>query len=197
MRELGYKSLGDLARADEAALERVLGSWGAEVGRLARGEDDRDVVPDSLAKSIGAEETYEEDLVGAAAIAPTLLAHAARVARRLVRAELWASTVTIKVKYADFTLKTRRATLPEPVQDTDAIHRAAIDLLGRMPLEARSVRLTGVSVGGISENRPAPGLFPDEQSEKRRKVEEVAARIAERFGDEQAVTRATLLDKTR
>ncbi len=197
MRALGYETLGDLARADGAALERVLGSWGAQVARLARGEDDRDVVPDSLAKSIGAEETYEEDLVGAEAIAPTLLAHAARVARRLVRAELWASTVTVKVKYADFTLRTRRATLPEPVQDTDAIHRAASDLLARMPLEARRVRLTGVSVGGIGEGRPPPVLFPDEQSEKRRKVEEVAARIAERFGDEQAVMRATLLRKAR
>jgi DNA polymerase-4 len=165
------------------------------VARLARGEDGRDVVPDGLAKSIGAEETYEEDLVGAAAIAPTLLAHAGRIARRLVRADLWARTVTVKVKYGDFTLQTRRATLPEPVQDTDAIHRAAVDLLSRVPLEARRVRLTGVSVSGLTEGAPAPALFPDEQAAKRRKVEEVAARIADRFGDEHTVTRATLLDK--
>src|SRR5205823_2547342 len=95
----------------------------------------------------------------------------------------------------DFTLRTRGATLPEPVQDTDAIHRAAVELLARVPLDARRVRLTGVSVGGISENRPAPSLFPDEHAEKRRRVEEVTARIAERFGDEGAVTRATLLDR--
>ncbi len=195
MRALGYATLGNLARADAATLERVLGSWGAEVARLARGEDERDVVPDRLAKSIGAEETYEEDLVGTEAIVPTLLSHAGRIARRLVRAELWARTVTLKVKYADFTLRTRRATLPEPVQDTDAIHRAAVELLARVSLDARRVRLTGVSVGGISESRPDPPLFPDERAEKRRRVEEVAARIAERYGDEQAVTRATLLGK--
>jgi DNA polymerase-4 len=197
MRALGYRTLGDLARADEAALERVLGSWGAEVARLARGEDDRDVVPDGLAKSIGAEETYEEDLVGAAAIAPTLLAHAGRIARRLVRAELWARTVTVKVKYADFTLCTRRTTLPEAVQDTDAIHHAAVDLLSRVPLEARRVRLTGVSVSGITEGAPAPVLFPDAQAAKRRKVEQIAARIADRFGDEHTVTRATLLSRPK
>jgi DNA polymerase-4 len=195
MRALGYATLGDLARAGEAALERVLGSWGAEVARLARGEDEREVVPDAQAKSIGAEETYEEDLVGADAIAPTLLAHAGRVARRLVRAELWARTVAVKVKYADFTLQTRRATLPEPVQDTDAIHRAAMELLGRVPLQGRRVRLTGVSVSGITPRQPERTLFPDESAEKRRRVEEVTARIADRYGDERTVTRATLLDK--
>jgi DNA polymerase-4 len=103
--------------------------------------------------------------------------------------------VTVKVKYADFTLRTRRVTLPEPVQDTDAIHRAAVELLTRVPLESRRVRLTGVSVSGITEGSPAPTLFRDERAEKRRRVEEVSARIADRFGDEGAVTRATLLGK--
>ena len=195
MHAMGYRTIGDLARADEATLERLLGSWGLEVGRLARGEDARDVISDAQAKSIGAEETYEEDLVGADQIAPTLLDHAGRVARRLIRAHLSAHTVTVKVKYADFTLRTRRATLPEPVQDTDAIHRAAVELLTRVPLEGRRVRLTGVSVSGIAEGSPAPTLFRDERAEKRRRVEEVAARIAERYGDERAVTRATLLGK--
>jgi DNA polymerase IV len=195
MRALGYGTLGDLARAEVAALERLLGRWGIEVGRLARGEDARDVLPDRQAKSIGAEETYEEDLVGPEAIASTLLEHAGRIARRLIRAHLSAHTVTVKIKYADFTLRTRRATLPEPVRDTDAIHRAAVELLALVPLEGRRVRLTGVSVSGITEGPPAPTLFPDERAAKRRRVEEVAARIAERFGDDAAVTRATLLGK--
>ncbi|HEY8087785.1 MAG TPA: DNA polymerase IV [Polyangiaceae bacterium] len=197
MRELGYRTIGDLARADGAALERVLGSWGTEVARLARGEDDRDVIPDGKAKSIGAEETYEEDLVGADAIAPTLLDHAGRVARRLFRSGLCARIVVVKIKYADFTLRTRRATLDAPVQDTDAIHRAAIELLARVPLEGRRVRLTGVSVAGIEEGPPPRTLFVDARAEKRRKIEEVTARIADRFGDEGAVTRGTLIGKPR
>jgi len=197
MRALGYATIGDLTRGPTETLERVLGVWGIEVARLARGDDERDVVPDGQAKSIGAEETYEEDLVGADAIAPTLLDHAARVARRLVRAGLSARTVAVKIKYADFSLRTRRTTLPEPVQDTDGIHRAALDLLARMPLQGRRVRLTGVSVSGISEGAPPPALFPDPEAERRRKVEEVSARIADRFGDEGAVTRATLLGRHR
>jgi DNA polymerase-4 len=197
MRALGYASIGDFARAEESALTRALGSWGGEVARLARGEDSRDVVPDALAKSIGAEETYEEDLVGTEEIATTLLAHARRVARRLVRAGLWALVVTVKIKYDDFTLRTRRATLPAPAQDTDAIHHAALALLDRIPLESRRVRLTGVSASGISARQPPAELFPDTRAEKRRKLEEVTAKIADRYGDEETITRATLIDKTR
>jgi DNA polymerase-4 len=166
------------------------------VSALARGEDDRDVIPDALAKSIGAEETFEEDLVGAEAIAHTLLVHAGRVARRLVRSGLSARTVALKVKYSDFTLRTRRATLAEAVSDTDSIHRAAVQLLARMPLEGRRVRLTGVSVSGIVEEGPPQTLFPDAQAAKRLAVEQVASRIAERFGDEH-ITRAALVKPVR
>jgi DNA polymerase-4 len=196
MRALGYRTIGDLARADPEALERVLGAWGAHVARLARGADERDVVPDGLARSIGAEQTYEEDLVGAAAIAPTLLEHAGRVARRLIRGGLWASAVAVKVKYADFTLRSRRATLPEPVQDTRTIHRVALELLSNLPVEGRSVRLTGVSVTGLVPGASvSPTLFADAAAERRRAIEEVALRIADRFGDERALRPATLVFK--
>jgi DNA polymerase-4 len=197
MRALGYATLGDLANAGEKVLERTLGRWGLHVARLARGDDDRDVDPHGQARSIGAEETYEQDLRGAEAIGRTLLEHATRVARRLVREGLSARTVAIKIKYADFTIRTRRVTLPSPAEDTDAIHAAALALLARVPLENRRVRLTGVSVSGLLQGAGEPTLFPDEASAKRRKVEEVAARIADRFGDERAVTRATLLAKSK
>jgi DNA polymerase-4 len=195
MRALGYETIGDLARAGEATLERVMGSWGAHVARLARGDDERDVDPAGVARSIGAEITHEEDLADVDAIRAKLLEHAARVARRLVRAGLCARTVTVKIKYADFTLRTRRVTLPAPANDTDTLHRAAVDCLARVPLEGRRVRLTGVSVGGLLEGGPPPALFPDASSEKRRALEALTARIADKFGDEHAVTRATLLDR--
>src|ERR1019366_8533705 len=83
-----------------------------------------------------------------------------RVARRLVRSGLSARTVVVKVKYSDFTIRSRRTTLPEPVQDTDAIYRAAVALLARLPLESRRVRLTGVSAGGLEAGRPAADLDP-------------------------------------
>jgi len=180
-----------------AALEELLGKWGAHIVELAKGHDPRDVDAHGLAGSIGAEQTYEEDLVGVDAVGASLLAHASRVARRLMRAGLSARTVVVKIKYADFTLRTRRATLREPVQDTDAVHGAALELLARIPLTDRRVRLTGVSVAGLVAGPPPRTLLPDAQADKRRKVEEVTARITERFGDEDAVTRAALLGRTR
>jgi DNA polymerase-4 len=197
MRALGYETLGDLATAGEDALERALGSWGLVAARLARGEDDREVNPDGEARSIGTEETYEEDLRGEQDIARTLLEHAGRVARRLVREGISARTVAIKIKYADFTVRTRRVTLASPVNDTDAIHTAALGLLARVPIENRRVRLTGVSVSGLVGKAPQRTLFPDAASERGRRLEEVAVQIADRFGDERAVTRASLLAKSK
>jgi DNA polymerase IV len=195
LRQLGFHTFADLVRADAKTLERTLGQRGLDLARLARGEDERHVVSDGLAVSIGAEQTYEEDMTDADAIGETLLDHAGRIARRLVRAGLFARTIAVKIKYSDFSVLTRRTTLPEPVQDTDAIHRAALELLGRIPLRGRRVRLTGVSVSGLASQPGPPTLFPDQRAEKRRLVEEVAVRIADRFGDEGAVVRASRIRK--
>jgi DNA polymerase-4 len=160
-----------------------------------RGADDRDVDPQAAARSIGAEETHEEDLAGTAAIARALLAHARKVARRMVAADVSARVVVVKVKYADFTLCTRRLTLPEPVQDTDSLHQAAVRLLERFRLHDRRVRLTGLSVAGIVAGAPPP-LLVASGADKRARLERVTADIVRRF-DDRAVTRATLIRKER
>jgi DNA polymerase IV len=195
MREAGLATIGDLARADPKQMLRVFGTWGEQMILLARGEDDREVDPFGLARSIGAEETYENDLVELEAIRRTLLEHSSRVARRLIRSGLSARTVVVKVKYSDFRIRTRSATLREAVQDTDAIYRACVELLGRLPVEARGVRLTGVSVSGFEPGGAPLTLIPDVAADKRRRVEEITARISQRFGDERTVTRATLLER--
>ncbi len=196
LRALGYATLGDLARASESTLERILGAWGVHVSRLARGIDDRDVDPDGLAKSIGAEVTYERDLVDDDATARTLLEHAERVAQRLVEETLCARVVVVKLKYADFTLKTRRATLAEPAMDATTIHEAARRLLREFPRSSQGVRLTGVSVAGLEAGPPPRLLFGGEQADKRRKVEEVMAKVKGKFGADGAIlTRATLIDR--
>jgi DNA polymerase-4 len=192
MRELGYATIGDLAKADAREMVTQFGTWGEQMILLAQGRDDRDVDPCGLAQSIGAEETYDNDLVEPDAIRRTLLEHASRVARRLIRSGLSARTVVVKIKYSDFKIRTRSATLREPVQDTDAIYRTAVALLARLPLESRRVRLTGVSVSGLEPGPPLT-LIPDAGSDRRRRVEEIAAQISQRFGDERTVTRATLL----
>jgi DNA polymerase-4 len=194
LRAYGYKTLADLANGDRATLERVLGSWGAEIRELARGNDPREVEPDQDAKSMGAECTYEEDLTTKDAIARTLLAHAARVAERLTENELLAGGVVVKLKYADFTLLTRRTMLEEPASDTQTLHAACVDLLDRFPLKGARVRLTGVAAHDLRHAADRqPVLFPDRAAERRRAAENVLLRAKGRYG-EQAITFATLLE---
>ncbi|MBX3201764.1 MAG: DNA polymerase IV [Labilithrix sp.] len=194
LRRLGYLTLGDLAKADPGALERALGSWGPEVRELARGNDPRDVVPDREAKSIGAEVTYDDDLTTREQIARTLLAHAARVAERLTAAGIAAGAVVVKLKLHDFTILTRRMTLPSPASDTRTLHDACLVLLDRFPLERARVRLTGVSAQDLGPAEAVqPTLFRDEKEDKRRGVENVLLRAKERYGDK-PITFASLLE---
>jgi DNA polymerase-4 len=116
------------------------------------------------------------------------------VARRLLKAGIAGEVVVVKLKYADFTLQTRRTKLRGSVVDTDSIYTTAKSLLDRFQLTGRAARLIGVAVADLSEDLPAEelSLFPD-PSQKRRRLEEVVARVADRFGDKR-ITRAALLE---
>src|SRR5205814_9232883 len=91
-------------------------------------------------------------------------------------------------------LRTRRATLPEPVMDATSLHEAARRLLGEFPASRLGVRLTGISVAGLELGPPPRLLFGGEQADKRRKVEELVAQVKGKFGIE-GLTRATLIDR--
>jgi DNA polymerase-4 len=191
LRKLGVATIGDLARTPEPALAAAIGANHARgLAALARGEDPREVVPDEAARSIGAEDTFGEDLRGAEALARELLAQAGRVGRRLRAAGVAGRVVTLKVKYADFTLVTRRTTLARPTDDGRALFEAARALLPRVDLD-RPVRLTGISVSGFAgeEERAQLDLFgaaaraePAEDG-KRRALNAALDRLADRFGD--------------
>ena len=192
LHEAGLRTIGDLARADPKRLEALLGSWGREVHQLARGDDDRDVVPDVAPKSVGSEETHEYDLVTREAVEKSLLDRTSHVAQRMVREGYWGRVVTVKLKYADFTLLTRRVSLGEAVSDTQSIYEAARSTLDRFPLDGERVRLVGVSMSELSDIAPGPTLFADPARSKRRKLEELVNDVSARYGDD-GLTRATLL----
>jgi DNA polymerase-4 len=193
MRELGFHTLGDLARAKLPVLEQTLGSWGRVARALARGDDPREVDPERAARSIGAEQTYETDLTTRDAIERTLLDHAGRVAQRLVKQGLSARGVVVKLKYADFTLTSRRTLLAEPAADTGSLYAAAKTLLQQFPPDPRAVRLTGVAVTHISDELTPLTLFPDVRAEKGRKVEQLISNIEGRLGV--TLTRAALASR--
>jgi DNA polymerase-4 len=153
---LGLTTIGQLAACEAAYLERRLGPGGRHLWDLSHGTDERAVIPDRDARSIGAEETFDEDVEGLAELRPALHAQALRVGRRLRRAGLRARGVQLKVKLRDFTLVTRQATFDAATDDGQALYRAVADLLEKNP-PALAVRLTGVSAHGL-ERAQAPQL---------------------------------------
>jgi DNA polymerase-4 len=197
LRRIGVATIGDLAATPDVALAAAIGATHAhDLKALARGEDPREVVPDEAAKSIGAEDTFGEDLQGAEAIGRELLSQAGRVGRRLRAAGVSGRVVTLKVKYADFTLVTRRVTLERPTDDDRAILAAARGLLARVEVD-RPVRLTGISVSGFAEEAErgqlelfgaggapaAAGAEAEAREAGRRKALNAALdALAERFG---------------
>ncbi len=193
LRAEGFKTIGDLARADPKRLETLLGSWGANVHALANGIDDRPVLPGRGAKSVGAEQTYATDLVDKRAILKGLLGQSARVAARLVDGNLSGQVVTVKLKYADFIQRTRQMRLPEPIDDTDSIYNAAKELVERFPKYPKGIRLTGVSVSDLETGPPPANLFEDEEKTRRRKVEAASQALRKRFG-KGTLTRGALLE---
>jgi len=177
---LGLTTIGDLARMDPEALERRLGPGGRDLWERACGIDPRPVIPDREAKSIGAEETFDEDLAGAGELAPRIHAQALRVGQRLRRAGLRARTVQLKIKYADFKIVNRSATLAEPTDDGQTLYREAAALLAR--IDARPARLTGVSAQNlIPAEAPQLGLFAPPPTTGQ-KLNRALDAIAERFG---------------
>lgn len=177
---LGLRTVGDVAAADPSLLAEQLGDTGRHLAALARGEDDRAVVPDRQAKSIGAEDTFAEDTESPDVLQRALHSHALRVARRLRRASLKARTVQLKVKLADFTLLTRQRTLEAPTDDGQRLYREAADLLAKLSLP-RAVRLTGVSAQELVGTHSQLGLFVEKQARSDRLNAALDA-IAERYG---------------
>lgn len=193
----GIRTIGEVARVPPKALAALVGEGGAaHLGALARGEDDRPVVPTHEAKSISEERTYGTDLTDPRAIDRALLARAEGVARELRREGLCARTVHIKVRTGDFTTSTRALTLPAPTQVAEALVDAARKLFReRIALRGRGVRLLGVGVSGIhpADRVPAP-LFPDPEDVRARRRARAADAVRDRMGED-AVVRASLLGR--
>jgi DNA polymerase-4 len=154
LRERGIEKLVDLRSADPGVLREAVGSLAEWLQQLARGVDDRAVVAEHEPKSSGSENTFERDLVDLGAIRGEIDDMASRAAAWLTRHELYARTVTIKVRYDDFTTITRSHTEPA-TRDAQNIRSRAVDLLERTEAGRRPIRLLGVSVHNLTDGMTA------------------------------------------
>jgi DNA polymerase-4 len=177
-------------------LEAELGSWGLDVGRLARGEEFSEVEAYREPRSYSEETTFEKDIINPEVLNSTIITLAESVARRLRVDRFRARTVVLKLKMArrasagprGYPVSTRRMTLPEATDDGETISKSARDLLARHGLSA-SVRLLGVGVTNIvRESQGQLSLFkPAERGARRGRLNQAIDEIASRFGSEALV----------
>ncbi|MBF0528319.1 MAG: DNA polymerase IV [Deltaproteobacteria bacterium] len=192
---LGMETVGDVARAPRQLLERRFGPHGRQLKLLAQGFDERDVNPEREIKSIGAEETYPVDLLDIEAARRELLWLTTRVSRRLRRNGFICRTVTLKVKYSDFTQITRAESLPRPTDESKQIYQSLGRLIAKTAVGQRPVRLLGVSLSGLTapEEAEAPSLFEElRPSSRPHQLNQALDRITQKYG-ERAILPATLL----
>jgi DNA polymerase-4 len=182
LESMGIRTIGQLARVPERHLIARFGQGGRELGNLARGVDERAVEPFAPPKSMGAEETFDVDHRDIERLKATLREQAERVAREL-RAEGCAGrTVTLKLRFADFSTITRSHT-GDSTQDGLRIYREATAMLDRVKLR-QPIRLIGLSVSGLGRagEGQLPLLGPDVL--RRERLARAVDHVVERFGAE-------------
>jgi len=185
LERLGLRTIGDVARADRDWLVREFGALGEHVHRLSVADDPREVEPERERRSLGAEETLEEDIVGAAAIRPYLRRAAERVGRGLRDERLVAGGVRVKLKTRDFHLLTRQGPVSPPTDSAARLERAAFELLEQFDLRI-PMRLVGLAAYALRPDEAAGqrSLFPDEQHDRRRRLDRALDALHDKFGED-------------
>ena len=181
---LGLRTVGDLAQISVATLERALGTAaGRHLAALAWGRDERDVVPHEPDKSIGAEETFGTDVDDPAIVRRELLRLSQKVAARLRGQRYRGRTVSIKVRFADFTTITRARTLREATDVSTEVYATALALYEALRLDRARLRLVGVRVEGLVDaDAVDEQLLLDAPEHGWRDADQAVDRAAQRFG---------------
>jgi DNA polymerase IV len=178
----GFRTIGDLQRAGETELMRRLGAEGQRLARLSRGIDARAVNPDRETKSVSAETTFSIDVADFRTLERRLWELSEKVSARLKAQQLAGATVTLKLKSADFRLRTRARTLGAPTQLAAKIFDAGRDLLAR-ETGTTKFRLIGVGVSALAGAADAdPADFVDQRGQRSAAAEHAVDRLREKFG---------------
>ena len=192
----GYNTIADLQRADETDLMRRYGVEGRRLWRLSRGIDDRSVNPERDAKSVSAETTFGEDIASFKPLEKILWSLCERVSRRLKASGIAGSTVTLKLKTADFRIRTRARSLGEPTQLAARIFEAGRDLLAR-ETDGTQFRLLGIGASNLADAADADGAdLVDRRGERAAKAEHAVDKVREKYGNA-AVVKGLVFDSAK
>jgi len=180
LKSMNIETMGDLRNADLHKLEACLGKHAAQLYNLAWGRDERLVIPDREAKSIGNEDTFERDITTYEEIKTELLILAERVGWRLRKTELRGRTLTLKVRFSSFHTITRSITLTNPIALDEIIYETALNLMAKISVR-EGIRLLGITVSNFVQCGMQLSLF-NETTEKREKIATVMDELKDRFG---------------
>jgi DNA polymerase IV len=187
----GYRTVGDLQRASSVDLMRRYGAEGARLAKLAHGIDDRPVRAERDTKSISAETTFDADIAEFRQLELRLWRLCEKVSARLKSNALAGATVTLKLKTADFRLRTRAQSFGQPTQLAAKIFACGRDLLAHETNGTR-YRLIGIGVSGLEP--AAPGDFADLIDRRSADAERAIDALRARFGDD-AVVKGLVFDQ--
>jgi DNA polymerase-4 len=155
LERLGLRTVADIANLPRATLIRALGqASGASLYELAWGRDYRDVTPNEPDKSISAAETFAQDIDDPEEILQEFLRLTEKAAARLRESDFYTKTISIKVRFADFSTISRSKTLPLPIDSTHDIYEIAKSLYLALNLDRARLRLVGISLDNLSEAAP-------------------------------------------
>jgi DNA polymerase-4 len=180
----GIEKVGDLRRFSKERLVKEFGKFGLRLHELARGQDDSQVVPSREIKSISSEHTLPADTRDMGLLKKLVRSHADQVAWRLRREGFQGRTITVKMRFSDFSFATRAHTFEQGTDNSAIIAENATKLLLDYPLK-KKIRLIGVAVSNLKEIRKDEqlNLFAQHSSTaKERKVDEAVDAIRKRFG---------------
>ncbi|MFC2068520.1 DNA polymerase IV [Chloroflexota bacterium] len=179
---LGVHSIGALSQMSSHTLKSRFGAAGEMMRRFANGIDDREVLPPGEAKSISRETTFGEDTRDSGFLEATLCAQSEKVGADLRNKGKQARSVTLKVRYADFSTITRSRTLRENVSSDQVIFQTGIKLLDQaLTIEKQGLRLIGIGVSQLVEPSQQAILFTP-SAQKLEELNKTIDRIRNRYG---------------
>ena len=192
----GFRTIGDIQAMSETDFMRRLGGEGQRLWRLANGIDDRKVSADRETKSVSSETTFDSDVSDQQTLTRVLLALSEKVSARLKAQGVGGETVTLKLKTADFRLRTRARTLPHPTQLSGRIFEAARTLLDK-EIDGTRFRLIGVGVSSLQGEQSADtGDLADTGVKREKAAENAIDALRGKFGRD-AIVRGLLFQPRR
>ena len=194
LRGLACSTIGDIAEYSTQCLMNTFGTQGLHLQELARGIDDREVIPEEPAKSMGAETTFDENTRDITVIHATLLQLAEQVGRRLRRAGVGSQTVTLKYRDESFHTVTRASSAADATDQGSDLYQRSVTLLGQIPPSKKKVRLLGITASKLSSTNTTGeqlSLF-EPRGVKAQQLTTALDAIQDKFGAD-VISRASVL----